>query len=103
MSSQQVTDKAKETLKNMKELLGKAEGSAKKTMARAAPAVQKSLDSSIDAAAKGFNSTLRTIDTRTLKEQKELLGAYRRFLASQVDLLDAGLKAIEERISSKPE
>jgi chemotaxis regulatin CheY-phosphate phosphatase CheZ len=101
MSSGQATAKAKDTLNAVKELLEKAEESAHKAMNKAAPAVQKSLDASLEAASKGFNATMKTIGTRTEKEQLELLRAYKKFLDGQAAFVDSRITAIEQRAGSR--
>lgn len=101
MSSEQVTTKAKETLKGVKEILEKAEAAAHKAVERTAPTVQKSLDSSLEAAGKGFRSTMKTIDTVTEKEQLELLKVYQRFLTGQADYVGAKVKTLEEKAAAK--
>ncbi len=101
MTSEQVTLKARETLKGVKELLEKAEAAAHKAISKSAPTVQKSLDSSLEAAGKGFSSTLKTIDSVTEKEQLELLKVYQRFLTGQADYVGAKIKSLEERAASK--
>jgi len=49
MSTEQVAEKAKQTLKTVRELLEKS-----------APAVQKSIDTSLEAASKEFNATTQS-------------------------------------------
>lgn len=85
MSSGEVSESEKDTLKTVRELLEKAEDSARKALNKAAPAVQKSVETSVDAAAKGFAATMKSIDGATSKEQLELLKAYRKVLGGQVD------------------
>ena len=99
MSSEQVTERAKQTLKTVKEFLEKAEESTHKALERAAPTVQKSIDTSVDAAAKGFTSTMQTIDGATTDDQLKLLRAYRKFLGSQADYVDSRIRALEEKAS----
>ncbi len=96
MSTQQVTSKAKDTLKSVKEMLEKAEESVHKELTKAAPKVSKTLDTSMDAASKGFQSTIKTIDTRTEKEQLALLQGYRKFLAGQLDYVDSRIRGLEK-------
>jgi len=68
MSTEQVAEKAKQTLKTVRELLEKAEESTHKALENASPAVQRSIDSSLEAAA-GFNATTQSIDGATLGDQ----------------------------------
>lgn len=97
MSSVQVTERAKQTLKSVKDLLEKAEESMQKALDKAAPAVEKSVGASMDAASKGFASTMKSIDGATTKEQMELLKAYRKVLTGQADFVDARIKALESK------
>ena len=97
MSEERVASAAKETWKALKETLEKAERAVQTELVKAAPAVQKSLDSSLEAAAAGFGRTLETIDSRTEKEQLGLLRAYRKVLASQVGYVDSKIAALEKR------
>ena len=53
MSSKQVSQKAKETLKSLMEMLEKAQDTTHKVLEKAAPALQKSIDMSMQAAASG--------------------------------------------------
>ncbi len=101
MSSEQVATKAKETWRAVKDILEKAEDTVHKELSKAAPAVQKSLDASLEGAAKGFGATMKKIDARTEREQLELLKAYKRFLSGQVDFVEAKLKSLENRADSK--
>ena len=75
MSAEQTEGRTKQTLKVVKDLLEKAEVSTQKSLGKAAPAV-KSIDASLEAAARGFNSTLQTIDGATVEDQVMLLRAY---------------------------
>lgn len=97
MSSDQVTQKAKETLKLVRELLEKAQESTHTALEKAAPAVQKSIDSSMEAAAKGFSSTMKSIDDMAKGDQVKLLKTYRKFLSGQADFVESRIKALEER------
>lgn len=101
MSSDELSDKAKQTLKVVKELLEKAEDSAHKALTKAGPAVQKSVDTSMDAAAKGFTSTMKAIDGATAREQLELLKAYKKFISGQEQHVDSRIKALEEKTKPK--
>lgn len=95
MSTEQVTEKAKQTLKSMMELLSKAEESTHKALEKAAPAVQKSIDASVDAAAKGFTTTMQTIDGATTEDQLKLLRAYRKLLGGQSDYVENRIRDLE--------
>jgi hypothetical protein len=97
VSSDQVSQKARETLKIVKELLEKAEESTHKALDKAAPALQKSIDASMEGAAKGFGATMKSIDGATSGDQMKLLKAYRKFLGGQVDFVDSRIKALEEK------
>ncbi len=92
---------AKSTLQSVKELLEKAEESARTALNKATPAVQKSVVTSMDAAAKGFNATMKSIDGATSKEQLELLKAYRKVLGGQVDFVDSRIKTLESKQAPK--
>ncbi len=100
MSSDQVTEKAKQTWKSVKEMLEKAEESTHKALEKAAPAVAKSIDSSLETAAKGFNTTIKSIDGATGGDQVKLLRAYRRFLSGQVDFVDSRIRDLEQKTKS---
>ncbi len=91
----------KSTLQSVKELLEKAEESARTALNKATPAVQKSVVTSMDAAAKGFNATMKSIDGATSKEQLELLKAYRKVLGGQVDFVDSRIKTLESKQAPK--
>jgi vacuolar-type H+-ATPase subunit H len=97
MSSSDLSEGAKSALKTMKDLLEKAEESARTALNKATPAVQKSVASSMDAAAKGFNSTMKSIDGATTKEQLEVLKAYRKVLGGQTDFVDSRIKTLESK------
>jgi len=102
MSSEDLSEKAKQTLKSVKELLEKAEESTQKALEKAAPKLQKSVDSSMDAAAKGFSATMKAIDGATAREQLELLRGYRRFINGQGELVDSRIRVLENKEKSKP-
>ncbi len=97
MSTEPVRERAKETLKTVKELLEKAEDSTQKALEKAAPKVQRSVDVSLQAAAKGFTTTMGSIDMATKGDQVKLLKAYRRFLGGQVEFIVARIKVLEKR------
>lgn len=101
MSTEQVSETAKKTLKTVRELLEKAEASTHKALEKAAPAVSKSIDSSIEAASKGFNSTMKTIDGATVGDQVKLLKAYRKFIGGQADYVDNRIRTLEDKIQSR--
>ena len=101
MSSEDLSERAKQTLKAFKELLEKAEESTERALVRAAPKVQKSVDASLDTAAKGFSATMKAIDGATAKEQLELLKAYRKFISGQGDLVDARIQTLEKKMKAK--
>ncbi len=97
MSSGGASAGEKSTLQTVRELLEKAEDSARKALDKATPAVQKSVVTSMDTAAKGFNATMKSIDGATKKEQLELLRAYRKVLGGQVDFVDSRIRALESK------
>ncbi len=97
MSSGEASQGTRNTLKTVRELLEKAEDSARKALDRTAPAVQKSVETSMDAASKGFAATMKSIDGATTKEQLEVLRAYRKVLGGQVDFVDSRIKALEAK------
>ena len=101
MSSEQVSQKAKETFKSLMEMLERAEDATHKIVEKAAPALQRSIDTSMEAAANGFNATMKSIDGATVGDQIKLLRAYRKFLAGQVSFVEARIKALEQT-KSKP-
>ena len=101
MSTEQVTERAKQTLKAMKERLEKAEESTHRALEKAAPAVQKSIDASVEAAAKGFSATMQTIDGATMEDQLKLLKAYRKFLGGQADYVDGRIRTLEDKLPKR--
>ena len=100
LSTDQMADKAKETIKALREVLERAEEAARTGISKAAPAIQKSLDNSLEAASKGFAGTMKTIDSVTEKEQLPLLRAYGKFLSGQAEYVEARVRVLEERVSS---
>jgi len=96
MSSDQVAQKARQTLKGLKELLEKAEETTQKVLEKAAPALQKSIDSSMEAAASGFSASMKSIEGATAGDQVKLLNAYKKFLAGQMDFVEARIKDLEK-------
>jgi vacuolar-type H+-ATPase subunit E/Vma4 len=99
--SSQPTDVAKQTLKSVKEMLEKAEATTHKALSKAAPAVQRSLDVSIEAASKGFAATMKSIDGATASDQAKLLRAYKKFLAGQVDFVESRIRDLEAKSQPK--
>jgi len=97
LNSEPATEKAKQTFKIVKELLEKAEDSTHRAFEKAAPALQRSIDKSMEAGTKGFNATMKSIDGATKGDQVKLLRAYRKFLSGQVDYVDSRIKALEEK------
>lgn len=101
MSSEELSVRAKDALRVVREKLEKAEEAAHKGVLKAAPALQKSLDGSFEAASKGFNATMKTIGSATEREQLPLLRAYNRFLTGQAEYVQSRIKTLEERMGSK--
>ena len=101
MSAEQAPGKARQTLKAVRELLEKAEDSTHKALEKAAPAVQRSIDSSLEAAAAGFDKTMTTIDGATQGDQLKLLKAYKKFLGGQADYIDRRIGDIEAKREKK--
>ena len=101
MSSEPAKDKAKQTLRSVKQMLGKAEDSTRKVLDKAAPTFQRSLDASMETTAKAFDKTVKSIDGATLGDQAKLFKAYRKFLGGQVDFVDSRIKTLEEKAQSK--
>jgi hypothetical protein len=101
MSAEEVAEKAKQTLKSLKDLLEKAEESTHKALEKAAPTVQRSIDTSVEAAAKGFAATMQTIDGATTDDQLKLLRAYRKFLGGQADYVDGRIRILEEKLPKR--
>jgi hypothetical protein len=101
MSSEQVAQKARQTLESVKKMLERAEDSTHKVLVRAAPAVTKSLDASMEAASKGFLKTVKTIDGATTGDQAKLFRAYKKLLEGQVEFVDARIKTLEDRAQLK--
>ena len=97
MSAEPVSDRARQTLKFVRELLQKAEDSTHKALEKAAPAVQKSIDTSLEAAGKGFNATMQTIDGATVGDQLKLLKVYRKFLGGQADYVEKRIRDLEAK------
>jgi len=92
-----VTEKAKQTLKTVMDLLEKARESTRKAIEDAAPGVQKSIDASVEAAGKAFTGTMQTIDGATGEDQLKILKAYRKFLGGQAGYVDDRIKDLEEK------
>jgi hypothetical protein len=87
---------ANQALKAVRELLEKAEDSAHKGLSRATPAVQKSLDASMEAATGALNKALGAVDGATAEDQVRLLKAYRKLLASQLEFVDSRVGALQK-------
>ncbi|MDE1853629.1 MAG: hypothetical protein KGI38_07775 [Thaumarchaeota archaeon] len=101
MSSEPVKDKAKQTLKSVKQMLEKAEDSTRKALDKAAPTVQKSFDASMETASKAFEKTMRSFEGATAGDQVKLFKAYRKFLGGQVDFVESRIKSLEEKAQTK--
>ncbi|MDG6956761.1 MAG: hypothetical protein JRN13_06495 [Nitrososphaerota archaeon] len=84
-------------MKSVRDALKRAVGTTQKTIEKATPVIQKSLDASMEAAASAFTKTMKTIDGATTGDQETLLRAYRKLLAGQLDYVEARTKALEER------
>jgi hypothetical protein len=95
MSSDEVKVKAKETLKNAKELLKAVRTSVHAELERTAPRVVNTLDRSFDKASRSLSDTLTVIDKKTGKDQLELLKAYRSFLQKQTEIIQTRISNLE--------
>ena len=96
MSADQSTG-TKDAWESFKELLAKTDAEVTKQIRQATPVVQRSVGASIETATRGFDSTMKGISKHTEREQLELLKAYRKFLSSQSEFVDARLKGLDER------
>ena len=100
MSTGQAT---RDTWDTLKELLDRTEAQVRKEVNQAAPVVRRSVGASIEAATRGFDSTMKKISHHTETEQLELLKAYHRFLSGQIDFVDSRLKELEHHSQTRPE
>lgn len=96
MSSEEVKAKAKETLRNVGELLKAVTESVDAELKKNAPMVANTLDRSFDTASRSLADTLRVIDRRTGKEQLELLKAYRSFIQKQAEIVQGRISDLEK-------
>ena len=97
MSRDKVAEKGKDALRAVRDLLEKAEETTHKALVRAAPAVQRSVDASMQAAGKGFTATMKSIDGATAKEQLELLKMYNNFLSGQLEYIQSRIMVLQEK------
>lgn len=95
VSSGEVKQKAKETLKSATELLKAVKESVHTELETTAPKVVNTLDRSFDKASSGLSDTLRVIDRKTGKEQIELLKAYGSFLQKQSEMIQSRISDLE--------
>ncbi len=95
VSSREVGERAKETVKSVRELLRAVKNAVHDQLRRGAPTVVNALDRSFETTSKTLLETLRVIDKKTNKEQTELLRAYQSFLQKQVELIEGRLKVLE--------
>ncbi|MBI3023720.1 MAG: hypothetical protein HYY68_08395 [Thaumarchaeota archaeon] len=95
VSSREVGERAKETVKSVRELLRAVKNAVHDQLRRGAPTVVNALDRSFETASKTLLETLRVVDKKTNKEQTELLRAYQSFLQKQVELIEGRLKVLE--------
>ncbi|MDG6946894.1 MAG: hypothetical protein JRN44_00030 [Nitrososphaerota archaeon] len=103
LASESPPPEPRSALKTLRDALEKAASMTQKTIEKATPALQRSLDASMDAAAAAFTRTMKTIDGGTTGDQAALLGAYRKLLAGQLEYVDARIKALEERQARAPQ
>jgi len=95
MSSDEVKDKAKETLRSVKGLLKAVTESVDAELKKNAPRVANTLDRSFEAASKSLTDTLGVIDRKTGKEQLELLKAYGSFIQKQAEIVQGRISDLE--------
>ncbi|MDG6929599.1 MAG: hypothetical protein JRN29_06150 [Nitrososphaerota archaeon] len=77
--------------------MGKAVVSTQRTVEKATPVIQKSLEASLEAAGAAFTRTVKTIDGATAGDQARLFRAYRKILAGQIGYVDSRIAALEEK------
>ena len=97
MSSEEIKAKAKETAKNVGELLESVKKAVHARLSKEAPKVVNTLDSSFDKASKSLADSLAAIDKRTTKEQSELLKAYKSFLQKQTEIIDRKMASTKKK------
>ena len=100
MSTNHTAARENEAWKVLKEFLEKAEGAVRREIARATPAVRKSLESSLESASKLFASTMKALDMHTEREQVEILKGYKVLLEAQSGFVEARLRSLEKKDSS---
>lgn len=101
MSSSQVSKKAKDTMKSVKENLERAKTTTQNAIGRATPVMAKSLDSTMETASNVLSKTAKTIDSATASDQARLYRAYRKLLMGQVEFVDQRVKALESKTQAK--
>ncbi len=75
----------------------KAVVTTQKSIEKATPAIQRSLDHSMEAAGGAFARTVKSIDGATAGDQARLFRAYRKLLAGQLDYVDSRIRALDEK------
>ncbi len=95
MSSDEVVEKFKETLRSAKELLVTVKKTANAELSKTAPKLVHSLDKSFEEATGALSDTLVIIDKEAKREKLQLLNTYKSFLKRQEELIDKRIKSAE--------
>jgi hypothetical protein len=97
MSTDEVRKKTKETVKAVNDLVEAWTRNVHENLSKNAPKAMHSLDDSLDKASKGLSDALKTIDSRTSREQGELLKAYKSFLQKQTEFIDRRMASMKDK------
>ena len=91
-----------QTLRSVVEAMERAVVTTQKSIGKATPAIQKSLDHSVEAAGTAFARAMKTIDGATSGDQAKLFRAYRKLLEVQLDYVDSRIRALEGKRPPSP-
>ncbi|MDG7011824.1 MAG: hypothetical protein JRN11_07575 [Nitrososphaerota archaeon] len=89
-------------LRSVVEAMERAVVTTQKSIGKATPVIQKSLDRSLEAAGTAFARTMETIDGATAGDQAKFFRAYRKLLEGQLDYVDSRIRALDEKRPPSP-
>ena len=95
-TTQKVRDTVTATIKSTEEFIESTKKSLQMELSKTAPNVQHDLDRSLEEAGRALTNAISSIESKTNRQQIDLLNAYKSFLQKQIAFVDDRVMAIKK-------
>jgi len=95
-TSDSVSKSVRDAIKSTQDFIDRTKKSLQTELAKTTPAIQHTLDQSLDEAGRALSNTMKSVDSKTTHEQLELLTSYRSFLQGQISFVDERIKSLQK-------